>query len=167
VAVVLVLHWHFFGSPWRAPQPFTFGNPLIGAAGLLLSPSHGILPFAPFLVMSVWGWIRLIRKRLQPELFAVGGAVVLYFGLMACWHSWAGGWCYGPRLVVPVLPFLAVGTLGIMDLIRQGERRTTVALTTLVAVSVVIQLIAIVFYWRAWDRHPLLILVDLLGGVLR
>jgi hypothetical protein len=164
VAALLALHAHMYGSPWEAPQPFAFGHPLAGAWGLMTSLEHGILPFAPVLALALWGWGRLLRSRPAPGLLAVGVAFLLYYAVMSCWHAWDGGWCYGPRLVVPVLPFLAVGLLGVVDRVEEGNRRWTWALGLAGVLSVAIQVVSVVLYWKTWDLHPLAVVAALLSG---
>jgi hypothetical protein len=117
VAVTLLTDELLFGSPWRSAQPFVVGNPLAGAWGLLAGQERGILWFAPVIAAACAGWPSFWRR--QPAGAGVlVGSIALYCGLMATWKVWTGGWCYGPRLIVPVLPFAMVGLLGLQDAAR-------------------------------------------------
>lgn len=107
-AAVLVTNRLLYGSPWHSPQSFAVGNPLAGAAGLLLDLDHGLLWTAPAIVVAAPGWPRFLRSR-PREARAIGAAALLYFGLMALWAVWDGGTCYGPRLILPVVPFAMLG----------------------------------------------------------
>ncbi|MEW5853389.1 MAG: hypothetical protein AB2A00_31725 [Myxococcota bacterium] len=151
VGLVAVLHQRLFGSPLRAPQPFTFGNPVEGTLGLLLSPTKGIIPFSPVMLACMLGWPALLRQR--REAGPLLGLFALYFALMASWWAWHGGWCLGPRLVVPVLPFLALGLLAVPT----SWWRVVIGLG---AVSAFINLVGVLRYWKTWDHHPFEILVD-------
>jgi hypothetical protein len=37
-----------------------------------------------------------------------GGSMATLMALYSSWHMWEGGWCFGPRFLVPALPLLAV-----------------------------------------------------------
>lgn len=108
VAGTLVYHAVCFGSPWHPPQPWRSGNLATGLGGLL----QELLRVAPVMVLPVIAWPAFVRAQRGPAVVLLV-AVVAYVGLMAWWRDWGGGYCYGPRLIVPVLPlaFVAVAAL--------------------------------------------------------
>ncbi len=66
----------------------------------------------PVALVAALGWPRLLRE--QPEVASPAlKAVVLQYALIACWTHWSGGWCYGPRPLLPILPFLLLGLAGL------------------------------------------------------
>jgi len=79
---------YFYAGPERYPA-------LLGLAMHLISPSRGLLVFAPVFVFSIAGMVLAWRKRwlfpLSPYLIAI---VVLHTALIA--SVWEGH-CYGPR----------------------------------------------------------------------
>ena len=98
--------------PLTASQPFQLGDPLAGALGLLGDGRHGLLLFAPLLLVGAVGggvatWTGGDRAARRIALLALG-VFLAYFLVDACWVDWRGGSCYGPRLLVPVLPPLVV-----------------------------------------------------------
>ena len=115
-----------YGSPWRSPQPFYTGNPIVGALGLLFETRHGLLFAAPVALCAVIGWPALWRRR-PVESAVLLGAAGLWYALIACWRGWDGSACYGPRLIVPILPFVMAGLLG-LDVSRPWIRRVAVTL---------------------------------------
>jgi hypothetical protein len=86
---------------YRPPVDPGFTTPLLeGTAGLLFSPAKSVLLFAPAIVLVPFAALSLWRRgratvALVLALFAVTWA------LAATWHSWQGGWSWGPRLVIP------------------------------------------------------------------
>jgi len=114
--LALVL-WHNalrFGDPLAsgyAGEGFTTA-PWTGAAGLLFSPGKSVFLYAPPLLASVLLWPRF--RRAQPALadfLALAWIVApAFFG---AWWAWHGGWSWGPRLLVPLVPLscLPLGAL--------------------------------------------------------
>lgn len=82
-------------------------NIVNGLTGLLLDQQFGILPNAPVYGFCFAGMIALARHRLRPalELSAISG---LYILSVSAFHMWWGGSSSPARLVVPVLPLLAL-----------------------------------------------------------
>jgi hypothetical protein len=106
-AATLALQARLYGSPWHGPIRFEPGHPIEGALGLLFSRSHGVAPWAPVLFLAALGWPFLLKER--PATGGVLAAALLLFGLFAFWREWEGGWCYGPRLLVPAFPLWGMG----------------------------------------------------------
>jgi hypothetical protein len=101
-----------FGDPlefgYRPPTDPGFTTPLLeGARGLLLSPEKSLLLFAPALLLVPFAIVALwrVRRATANLLVALFAAT---FVLAATWHSWVGGWSWGPRLVIPGVAILLV-----------------------------------------------------------
>ena len=125
LAIVAALNTVWFGGPLgampalEAVHPAIHGvagpvshEPWIGAAGLLVSPSRGLLIFSPVLMMAigsagVWAFAR------AAGLGWLAAACLLQFAAYAAYAVWWGGHTYGPRYLIDVLaplaPFLAIG----------------------------------------------------------
>lgn len=82
-----------------------------GLAGILLSPSHGLLVFSPVLAFALVGAWRWLRERPAPgrEVYTIALLFSLAHLLVyAKWGMWWGGECYGPRLLADALPCLVL-----------------------------------------------------------
>ena len=107
--------------------------PQRGLFGLLLSPGGGLLWMAPLvLLLPVWltdGY----RRRAIGELALVLGVALAVLLPIAVSPAWHGGWTYGPRYILPLLPVLWVGVGVGLSLIaeRAWGRWTAAALALL------------------------------------
>jgi hypothetical protein len=86
---------------YRPPVDPGFTTPLLeGTAGLLLSPEKSVLLFAPAIVLVPLAAVALWRRQ-RATVALVLGLFAVTWALAATWHSWQGGWSWGPRLVIP------------------------------------------------------------------
>ncbi|MFN0149854.1 MAG: hypothetical protein ACKVU1_03965 [bacterium] len=80
---------------------------LRGAYGLLLGPNRGLFLYSPVLLLALgapWWWSKCpTDERRVFACFGLGSA--LYFTMIAMMTNW-GQWGWGPRYLLPILPFL-------------------------------------------------------------
>ncbi len=96
------------GNARVAGKVFELGGVGRGLAGLLASPSRGLVWFAPIVFVGVGIAIRDRRDRW------IAGGIVLQLLAMATFFKWSGGLAYGPRLLAEatwVAIWLAMGTV--------------------------------------------------------
>jgi hypothetical protein len=109
-------------------------NSLQGFAGILISPSRGLLVFVPLTLPLAWRLVAT-RRELPDRLFVLGMLLAIGFqtALLSVWPLWWGGFSYGPRLmlgVMPLLIFLAMEALAARPLSR-WERPVWIVLAML------------------------------------
>lgn len=75
---------------------------LTGASGLLGSPTKSVLLFAPIVALVPIALMRLARRDRSAAMM-IAANLGITFALTATWWSWAGGWSWGPRLLIPGL----------------------------------------------------------------
>jgi hypothetical protein len=80
--------------------------------GILFSPSRGLFPCSPILLLALPGFIYFLRQyraiardHLMAGLFLATAGMIGYYG---CYFVWWGGGSYGPRLLTDVLPTLCL-----------------------------------------------------------
>jgi hypothetical protein len=112
---LLIYDWAIFGSPFETGYgsdfETLFSTPLYeGAYGLLLSPGKGLLWYALPLLLALAGFSRFARRhRAEATLvLALTVTLVSFFGMF---HFWWGGGSWGPRFLVPLLPFALLPAL--------------------------------------------------------
>ena len=106
----------------------TFDTPLAtGLFGLLLSPGKSVFLFAPPLVLALPGVFRLARR--DPGLGVLAGlAPMVYLLFYAKYTQWEGGYCFGPRYLLPVIPLLALGLGSMLAESGRSVRRLAIGL---------------------------------------
>ena len=83
-------------------------------AALLAGPYRGLFYGSPWLVAGLPGLVVLARRGFRPEAITCGAIVLAYLLLNAGLVDWHGGWAMGPRYLIPAIPFLAVGAMGLL-----------------------------------------------------
>ncbi|MBJ92842.1 MAG: hypothetical protein CMP23_00030 [Rickettsiales bacterium] len=154
------------GSPWVPPfavvgadiarvhglgEGALSGPPLPGLAGLLLSPSRGLLIFSPWLLALSPQLLRSIRSP-DPIRAALITGITTTLLINANYTDWWGGDCWGPRRLQELLPGLLMLSLPKGDEqdpyhAPQGGRLLAVLLT----ISVLIQGLGFFVYDSSWD----------------
>ncbi len=102
-----------FGTPFSTgyedqTEGIKFSTPLlIGLHGFLFSAGRSLFVFSPILVLAPVGFALMWRKdRLSVvALLSTSGFLLL---AMSLWQNWAGGWDWGPRHLLQILPMLTL-----------------------------------------------------------
>ncbi|GIW09140.1 MAG: hypothetical protein KatS3mg061_0197 [Dehalococcoidia bacterium] len=166
-------------NTWRFGNPLDSGyNPIEGFTapwgegiwGLLLSPGRGLVFYAPPALLALWGGPVLLRRQPVPALTALL-VVLANLLLYGKWHAWHGGWGWGPRLLLPVLPFLFLLALPVFAWATQGGRwwRGTLArgmIAVLGLAGVAVNILGVVVDFNRPLRDLLAERPDLGAGVL-
>ena len=81
---------------------------VVGALGLLVSPSRGLLVFLQFLGFSGLGMVKTWLDARYHSLRPLTIATVAVMALQCKWFDWWGGWTYGYRPWLDTVPLLVV-----------------------------------------------------------
>ena len=113
----------YWGSPFSLAQTDPFptvsnfgGNMARGLAGLLVSPSRGLLIFSPFLAFAAFAALPAFRRRREEPIYLAllaGAAAILL--VTAKWRIWWGGHSFGYRLLIEMLPAVVVSLVLLDD----------------------------------------------------
>jgi hypothetical protein len=123
------------------PTPgYLLSNPLIsGLRGLFFDGEVGLLWFTPWIVLVPWALVRFWKVR--PLECALSVAILLESVVFfSCYVAWHGGWAYGPRLLLPCLPFAALPLVVLFDHWSKHGAGARIVVTTLAVASVFLQL---------------------------
>jgi hypothetical protein len=118
-------NWVRFADPFIFGQPYAFSFVSIptGVAGLLVSPGRGLIWYCPPVVLAVLGLWKAAQGR-RLEALSIVALFAAFLGLHSFWTAWSGGWSWGPRFLLPVLPGLLAST----GLLEGRLKRSLVAL---------------------------------------
>lgn len=125
-------HFGSFGhafqfSPAFIPESFT---------GLMISPGGGLLWFCPCAALSIVAVWQMKTRRLEG--FAILTFTAFFVLLHSFWRVWTGGWSWGPRLMLPILP----GLIALTGILNKKWRRPLVILALFTFLLTVPNLIA-------------------------
>ncbi|MEK7862077.1 MAG: hypothetical protein AAB295_02295, partial [Chloroflexota bacterium] len=158
LAPLLVFGWIAFGSPLEqgyGAKPFDAPF-LEGLAGLLVSPSRGLLVYEPWALLALAALASALarRGRVADRLAVLGVVWWLFLLLYATYAEWWGGRVFGPRFLDDLAPLLIVG-LGWGISCGLLERRTARLFFWLSAGwSWLIFNAAALVYDQSWDTVP-------------
>ncbi len=124
-----------------------------GFLGLWISPSKGILIYSPIFIFSLIGaylalknWKQNSPKSLEYATFI--GIILLHILVLGFWKHWYGGWSFGYRMASDILPFLI---LLLVPLVQSTHFvRFKKAFFTLLTISILAQLMGVIFYDGIW-----------------
>jgi len=118
VTLLLAHNALLFGGPFQFGYPTaaegakrlnTFDTPLWrGLYGFLFSPGKSVFIFAPPVILALAGLRRLWKLERGVAIVAIA-LPLLYLLFFARYTQWEGGYCVGPRYLVPSIALLCLG----------------------------------------------------------
>lgn len=116
-----VYHTLCFGSPFRtsveSSKAFTEQGLLFGVLrmprlealhDITFAEYRGLFFASPVLLFAFAGLVVMFRRGLVREASAILATLVLFLLVNAGFNGWSGGWNFGPRYLVPVIPLLGI-----------------------------------------------------------
>jgi hypothetical protein len=121
-AVSMALYqWLCFGSPLRtaveSSTQFTQKDRLFGVIGTIstdalygitLSPYRGLFFVSPILLLAFAGFASMKRNQ---EFWSVIIIAIVFVMAIASFNGWSGGYAFGPRYLVPIVPLLGIAMM--------------------------------------------------------
>ncbi len=130
-----------------------------GLAGLLVSPSRGLLVFSPFLALAFFGLYRTFRDshwaRWRPLSLSVLALLLLY----SCYSTWWGGMGYGPRYLSESCPYLVLLLAPVLPAIEKSSARR-LGFQVLAAAGIFVQTMGAMLWTGDWYATPTNVDID-------
>lgn len=169
LAGCLFLYFNYLlrGDPFSSYGQPAVRTPLIGAWHLLTHLRRGILPYAPIALFAFWGWWKILKGDHKKEGWVtISGFAIWFVVLSILSGNWDNdtGYQYGCRHIVPVLTLLMVGLVTVVGKVptkRKKAIQLSRAVLAVALLSIFINALGAIPYWKYWSRHPV---ITLLGG---
>lgn len=128
-----IYHWICFGSPFRTAvesSAYTERGRLFGVLalpkweafwGITFSEYRGLFFASPVLLFAFFGMPRMWREA-RRELVMVAASSAIFILAIAAFNGWSGGWNFGPRYLVPMIPLLGLPMLYALEPARRATR---------------------------------------------
>jgi hypothetical protein len=151
VAILLWLNELRFGNYLDfGPNAYDrgFSTPVaLGLYGYLLSPGRSIFLYSPPIVLALFAFGTFYRRyRAEALLFA--GIVVVYLLVYSTFGYWAGGWSFGPRYLLSILPFM---TIPVAYFFSGRPKTSIVAVLALLGIGIQILGVTVNYSYVYWD----------------
>ncbi len=178
-APFLFYNLYYFDNPMggtvHGATHIALRNAPLGILGLFFSPNRGLLFYTPVAVVGLAGMGIAFRQAKARPLLATFSAAAIAYALVHCsFARWAGGWSFGPRYLIEILPVLALTSILAL---RRMRRPHLIVTGVLALLSILIQIEGGLAYgssnWEArmglpleahaWDWHHLEMREDLLA----
>jgi hypothetical protein len=118
-----------------------------GILGLLFSPGRGLFLYNPILLAAALA----LPSALRRESLLALGIFVAHLLLYGKWFMWHGGYAWGPRFMVPTLPFLVVLLAPLLERLGRDRPFLTLAVAVLTLLSVAVQLLGLAVDFRLYQ----------------
>jgi len=137
-----------------------FCHPLLeGLNGIMLSPARGLLVYCPVALIAIPGLVLAFRNTTIHNSIYLVFVVFIFSSIVfvSKWGMWHGGYCYGPRLLSEIQPFLLLSAIPAWDFVKlhQQRRRLKTLFYTLLAWSIFTQAVGAYEYrYSKWNDFP-------------
>jgi hypothetical protein len=101
----------------RIPALATFANVV---PEILWKPFRGLLFYAPILCAAPVGFVALIRHQRWGVALVCVAAFAWLMLVNVSYPKWEGGWCTGPRFMVPAIPFTLLLVGGLVSSVKKA-----------------------------------------------
>jgi hypothetical protein len=175
---VLVVSAALAFTPWALWYQSIYGTPfgpstmqlaadnwsardLSGLAGVVISPSRGVLVYQPWLLLAGLSLVPTIRRRMTESrapcpagwAWFCSAVFLAHLALIGAWSCWWGGYGWGSRLAADVVPLGALLCVPpIAVLLRSVTGRCTVL--TFAVLAFLLHVPAVYLKQDLWNSFP-------------
>lgn len=157
VLLVFLYQYAMFGNIWASgysQRNQSFSTPLfVGLYGLLFSSGKSLFLYAPVTLLVFAGAKRFFDEFRAEALFMLGVVLVVLL-IHAKYFAWAGDGSWGPRYLIPVIPYLVIaGGTVVEGLFRSPRKYPRWILYGLMLVGLWIQIGGSAVYFGSYLRY--------------
>lgn len=159
LVILLSINKIFYGNllntGYGAREDIKFTTPLFeGLAGLLISPSRGLLfIMPPLFIATFYGVYLLFKKRGGWDKYGFENLIFIGFLsnliFFSKWYAWHGANSFGPRMLIEFIPILCIF---LAYFLTKTNKHLFLLLSILVGFSVFVEFNAV--FYRMSRCHP-------------
>jgi hypothetical protein len=165
-AALLVTNLRWFAHPFGAMPMLESLHPSVhategsfrlgldGHAGLLVSPSRGLLIFSPIVLVALAGLPLAAKSRMRSPVWWCGLAAVCQYLFYGSYTVWWGGHTYGPRYMLDTLPLLVPVAGLLLASVHPGAIARSIAAVALAWSVLVAATGAFCYPHERWNTDP-------------
>lgn len=121
-----------------------------GVRAYLVSPGRSLFLHFPLALLSLVGIVVGFKRDRIVTLLSCALCLVSLL-LYSAWVDWAGGWAWGPRFFIPLIPFFVLlAGFGVMALPRRPRWAPSLLLSVLIGLSFLVALQGLLFDWLSF-----------------
>ncbi len=160
ILIILWYNFYRYGSIFKTGYEVDFHDShqikvfWTGLWGLTFGAGKGIVWYNPILWAAVPGFYYLFRKNRNMG-FWISGIFLIHLLLYSGWACWEGGWCWGPRNLIPAIPFLFIPILFLLKGLTHQKRVVWDSLLVLGFVGLGVQFLGMVFPYGSYIQFML------------
>lgn len=124
-----------------------------GIAGLLFSPGRGLFLYAPVLLVALLTTPAFFRRH-QAEAALAGAVILVHLLVYGKWFMWHGGYAWGPRFLVPTMPFFVMVMIPAIEWAKESIR-WRVGFLTLAGLSILLQVLGLSVHFELFQGRLL------------
>ena len=136
-----------------------------GLVGLIISPGAGLLFFFPLAILLPWGF-KYLKDQNKGLVILFAYIIIInwiYIGTLSFDFepfSWSGGVAWGPRYLIPVLPFITLVIGSVFVNLGQKLNLKVISLASLCIAGFIINLFGKLVWYQygimyGWERENL------------
>lgn len=150
-----LLNNYLFGSLLNIEYGDRFGDfyekLIVGASGLWISPSKGVLIVSPILIFIFYGIYKYVRNW-KKRPFEIAIILIIFFHTVALgkWYAWYGGYAWGYRMMTEMIPYLVLLLIPFITSKYFTKKPFNIIFWTLFAFSLFAQLLGILMFDGNW-----------------
>ncbi len=146
-------------SRWLNPANLGLSHMAESALGYQISPARSFWLYSPILLFAFVGGAALLKRETKWLVYGIVLAFLLssaFYGALRLGAYWSGGWGWGPRYMLPMVPLAMLLVLPVIERLPSASRWQRIAFAAVGIVSVAIQLIGIALpYTDFYNRYYL------------
>jgi hypothetical protein len=128
---------------WSGGHLLSIGTIPFAFAGYLFSPGKSVFLFSPILLAAPWGLWRLYRSGDRNFFLFLVSFIGLYFVFYLNASGWPGDQCWGPRYLLPLIPFLMLPIVYLFESWGAVAKPKRVMLVVLICLSISVQVLSV------------------------